>query len=120
MLVLSRRLNEKIVFPGINTTVQIVSVKPGLVRLGIEAPAEVAVLREELARRTGPDSASEALSSGTRQRLEAVGTCLSLLRLQLEGGRSASAEETIGQIEQELQALRRQVEQPTARHAAIA
>jgi two-component system, OmpR family, response regulator len=48
MLVLSRRLNEKVVFPGLGVTVQVVSVRPGVVRLGIEAPSEVQVLREEL------------------------------------------------------------------------
>src|SRR6202043_1902567 len=48
MLVLSRRLNEKIVFPESNTVVQVVGVKPGVVRLGVRAPAEVTVLREEV------------------------------------------------------------------------
>jgi carbon storage regulator CsrA len=48
MLVLSRRLNEKLVFPGLNVTVQVLSVRGNVVRLGIDAPAEVQVLREEL------------------------------------------------------------------------
>jgi carbon storage regulator CsrA len=51
MLVLTRRPNEKILFPSIKTTVQVVSVKSGAVRLGIEAPREVTVLREEVAAR---------------------------------------------------------------------
>src|SRR5260370_232487 len=53
MLVLSRRLNEKIVFPGLDISVQIVNIKPGgAVRLGIEAPRAVTVLREEIPDRT--------------------------------------------------------------------
>ena len=48
MLVLSRRLREKIVLPGLHITVQVLAVKRGVVRLGIEAPADVPVLREEL------------------------------------------------------------------------
>ena len=48
MLVLSRRRNEKIVLPHLGITVQVVAIKPGVVRLGIEAPPEVAVCREEL------------------------------------------------------------------------
>ena len=48
MLVLSRRPDEKIFFPGINITVQVVEVRGGRVRLGIEAPPEVTILREEL------------------------------------------------------------------------
>ena len=54
MLVLSRRLNEKVVLPGLGVTVQVVSVKPGVVRLGIEAPPEVQVLRAELLARPAP------------------------------------------------------------------
>ena len=48
MLVLSRRLNEKLVLPGLNVTVQVLSVRGNVVRLGIEAPADVQVFREEL------------------------------------------------------------------------
>lgn len=51
MLVLSRKLHEKIVFPGLGITVHVVAVKPGVVRLGIEAPLDVAVLRSELQER---------------------------------------------------------------------
>jgi carbon storage regulator CsrA len=48
MLVLSRRLNEKIVLPGLSITVQVLDVRRGAVRLGIDAPPEVTVLREEV------------------------------------------------------------------------
>ena len=48
MLVLSRRLGEKIVLPGLGITLQVVSVKGNAVRLGIEAPPDVKVVREEL------------------------------------------------------------------------
>src|SRR3954463_12582464 len=48
MLVLSRRAHEKIVFPAFNTSVEVLEVKPGRVRLGIDAPANVQILREEV------------------------------------------------------------------------
>ena len=48
MLVLSRRSSEKILFPSINAVVQVLSIKGGAVRLGIDAPPEVTILREEL------------------------------------------------------------------------
>lgn len=51
MLVLSRRINEKIVFPTFDTTVQVVGVRSGLVRLGIDAPSSVTILRAELQER---------------------------------------------------------------------
>ena len=48
MLVLSRKKDERLIIDG-NIVVTIVKVGGGTVRLGIEAPAEVSVRREELA-----------------------------------------------------------------------
>jgi carbon storage regulator CsrA len=48
VLVLTRRLHEKIVLPSLGMTIQVVAIKGGTVRLGIEAPPDVRVLREEL------------------------------------------------------------------------
>ena len=47
MLCLSRRINEQIVI-GDNIVITIVSTDRGKVRIGIEAPADVSVLRREL------------------------------------------------------------------------
>ena len=66
MLVLSRRRNEKVVLPGLNVTVQVVSAKAGVVRLGIEAPPEVQVLRAELLGRPGPDCRLTGPTCGAR------------------------------------------------------
>ncbi len=48
MLVLSRKQGEKIIL-GNGVTVTVVSIKGNCVRLGIDAPADVRILREELA-----------------------------------------------------------------------
>jgi carbon storage regulator len=48
MLVLSRRLGERIVVPACGLTVTVVAVEGNKVRLGISAPDEVAVYREEV------------------------------------------------------------------------
>jgi two-component system, OmpR family, response regulator len=48
MLVLSRRLKEKLVLPGLGVAVQVLSIRGNVVRLGIDAPHDVPVLREEL------------------------------------------------------------------------
>ena len=58
MLVLTRKLREKLVFPAINATVQVVAVKAGAVRLGIDAPLNVVVLRDELVGRSEPGGLS--------------------------------------------------------------
>ena len=47
MLVLSRKVNEKIVIDG-GIVITVVKVEGGQVRLGIEAPSHVKVYREEL------------------------------------------------------------------------
>ncbi len=48
MLVLSRKLGEKIVING-NIVVTVVKIDRNQIRLGIEAPHEVPVYREEIA-----------------------------------------------------------------------
>ena len=48
MLVLSRKLGEKI-YIGENICITVVDIDRGKIRLGIEAPAEISIRREELA-----------------------------------------------------------------------
>ena len=47
MLVLARKLNESIVI-GDNITVKVVSMENGVVKLGIDAPREISIIRSEL------------------------------------------------------------------------
>ena len=51
MLVLSRKPQEAIVING-EITVRIIGIKGNTVRLGIEAPKEIPVLRSEIIERT--------------------------------------------------------------------
>jgi carbon storage regulator len=51
MLVLSRRSHEGIILPGLGVTVRLLTIKGNTVRIGIEAPDGVKVLREELRHR---------------------------------------------------------------------
>src|SRR4051812_29185682 len=120
MLVLSRRLNEKILLPAIDTAVQVVAIKNGVVRLGIEAPPEVAVLREELQQRApghgpagprpGNRAAPEGLPDGLcRQlcgRLQVTAVGLGTAHLLLDAGRAEDAKEVLGRIQDDLRLLR--------------
>jgi carbon storage regulator len=62
MLVLTRRLEEKIFFPCIGAYVQVLAIKGGQVRLGIDAPSEVLVLRAEVPDNGHAGSGCSALS----------------------------------------------------------
>ena len=48
MLILSRRETEKVLFPTLGITVEVTRVKGNTVRLGIDAPQEIRVIRGEL------------------------------------------------------------------------
>ena len=47
MLILSRKANESIII-GENIEVKIISIDKGVVKLGIEAPSSISILRNEL------------------------------------------------------------------------
>jgi len=47
MLVLARKLDESIVI-GDNIKVKIVSIENGVVKLGIDAPRDISIIRDEL------------------------------------------------------------------------
>ena len=49
MLVLSRRENQKILFPNLGITVEIVGIRGRNIRVGIDAPPEIRIVRAELA-----------------------------------------------------------------------
>ena len=68
MLVLSRKRGERIVIPGYSITITVAAVKGDTVRLGIAAPTEVAVLREELVERKKRGGAAAAKPSDPADR----------------------------------------------------
>jgi carbon storage regulator CsrA len=115
MLVLSRRPDEKIVFPTIPAVLKVISSQNGLVRLGIEAPKNVPVLREELyqtdrAAELTADKPADLSPKNARQelrnRVNALTLGLALLRMQLESNCSEAVRNTFDSLAEELTAVR--------------
>lgn len=100
MLVLSRRPDEKIVFPNLGISVQVIRVAGKAVRIGVKAPTDVRVLREEVAEDDyDPNSQSMLMTRERRHelrnRLNTATLGLQLLQRQLELGQAKGIEETI-------------------------
>lgn len=127
MLVLSRKPNEKILLPALNVSVQVVSINKNSVRLGIEAPPQISVLREELATRHAewaelppvvaapPNEASAALryqrlTQLLGNRLKIAGTGLAQLRRQADAGNYEAMFTLLDKIEEDFELLNRRLE----------
>jgi carbon storage regulator CsrA len=102
MLVLSRKEHEKFIFANLGVTVEIVRVSGSTVRVGIDAPPEIAIVREEIADQqtlTQSRSASRAAPAITthrlRNRLNTATLALKLMHKQLAAGMTQAAEETL-------------------------
>ncbi len=120
MLVLTRRVNEKILLPDLQIAIQVVAVKPNQVRLGIDAPADVQIFREELlpagtGRMAAVSDDKPALPHNrlVHAHLDACSTGLDQFRRQLALGRREVLSATLERIEAELRELHRELVQPT-------
>jgi carbon storage regulator CsrA len=120
MLVLSRRLNEKVVLPDVATSIQVISLTPHSVALGIDAPQEVRVLREEVPDRrpewaATTDSVSPLLlielNQLVQKRMDLARRGMAVMREQLEAGDGEGAARTLAAVEDELGMLQRRVQQ---------
>ncbi|QOP41901.1 carbon storage regulator CsrA [Sulfurimonas marina] len=74
MLVLARKVDESIVI-GDNIVVKVVAVENGVVKLGIDAPKDVAILRDELAREVALSNKA-ALHKSDEDELKSLGKLL--------------------------------------------
>jgi carbon storage regulator CsrA len=130
MLALSRRINEKILFPNLACSVKVVSIRPGQVRLGIDAPAGLSVVREELhgavasesrEGASGPTNArikAEQLGRLMLTRLGVLSKGMTLLRRQWQGDQITDAELTFDELQDEVELLQRRLERELTQPAA--
>jgi carbon storage regulator len=71
MLILTRKPEQSIIING-DIIVSVLAVEGDRVKLGIRAPAEIVVLREEVQRAVGGENRRAAAASHQRPRLEAT------------------------------------------------
>jgi carbon storage regulator CsrA len=130
MLVLSRGRNDKVVFPTLGISVEILRVAGNKVRLGIDAPHEVPVHRHEISERMEANGETETLkfpeskealerklTHATRNRLNAAALGLHLLHRNIEIGDLSDAESTIFKIFNELKAIETELDGPKEKPA---
>jgi carbon storage regulator len=124
MLVLARRLHERIIFPALDITIQVVALQGNMVRLGIEAPREVGVYREEVYDPTVATSHADEphalLGHNVRNRLNNLGLSVALLQRQLPAGSlPPDARQTLEQVHAQVAALKDQVQALLGRPAQL-
>ncbi|GAB5404059.1 MAG: hypothetical protein Aurels2KO_22900 [Aureliella sp.] len=92
MLVLSRKSGEAIVFPALDITVAVSSIKGKCVALSVEAPSDIRILRQELVPRLEHSCKQQlgvrGLPHELRNQLNTIGLSLNMLLRQLEKGDS--------------------------------
>ena len=89
MLVLTRKTNEQILIPDVNLAIRVVEVRGGAVRLGVQAPKDLQVIREEL--RTQHTVFGRLLRKKSpwhaiRNELQRVALSMALLRSNVNNG----------------------------------
>jgi carbon storage regulator CsrA len=105
MLVLSRKEDQKVRFPGLGITVQILRVKGSSVHLGIDAPLEVRIIRDEL-RGDDPPRATRShvirlpqkLRHELRNELNSLSIALHLFKQEIDAGHFEDAEATFDKL----------------------
>lgn len=116
MLVLSRRPNEDILFPNLAIRIRILRVTGNVTRLGIEAPPEIRVVRDEIAQGDERSSAVPPMKSFThalRNRLNKVMLGLYRFQQQWQDGQDVDADVTFQNALDALAALDRELPQLT-------
>jgi carbon storage regulator CsrA len=121
MLVLSRRSGDKILFPDLDISVEILQTSSKTVRVGVKAPPEIAVLRHELAgatQRTRPPATQPRDNHRLRNRLNGVRLALFLLEQQMNAGMADAAKVTLTRALEGFDAVEGEL-QPTPPQSAI-
>jgi sRNA-binding carbon storage regulator CsrA len=129
MLVLTARRREKVFFPELPASVEVLSIQTTSVRLGITAPPDVRVLREGLPDRAAewgedPEAATaspqERIDALVERRLEMTRRVLTEARRHLRAGRAEDAGVLLEKIDEDLHLLRWRLRREAGREECLA
>jgi len=109
MLVLSRRENEKVLFPTLGISVEVLRIRGNTAKVGIDAPSEIPVLRHELAKKNllemMPDD--DATRAQLNELVHAVQNHLDSAHQNLDETQDRASQEVIMGLYRDLQSLER-------------
>jgi carbon storage regulator CsrA len=112
MLVLSRKTDQKIVFPNLGVSLKLISVRGNLAKIGIEAPKDLAILREELADESenaeGTPYVPRELRHLVRNSLNTIRLAMELFQQQMAAGLADKAQSTFLKLVHQLEFLDKQ------------
>lgn len=111
MLVLSRRPDQQVVFPGLGIKVRLLRIQGQTARLGIEAPPQIEVLRDEIAPAIDQAAvaaalvSNEELSHQLRNRLNAATLAAHMLEHHWQRGNTSEGQAMLERIRSELSGI---------------
>ena len=95
MLVLSRKQDQAVTFPGLGISVHVCQLLGNKVRLGFQAPKDVEILRQELCDQLDREEAPHEKQHRCKNQLNAATVAMSLAQRQLEVGQVDEAQQTL-------------------------
>ena len=96
MLVLSRRVKEKVLFPTLGISVEVISLSSKKTQLGISAPREIRVIREELHDfEINTDAVANFSAEEIQEDLDIASMAIHLAQNQLRQGLDENAEDAL-------------------------
>ena len=105
MLVLSRRPDQKIVFPSIGVSIKLLKVRGSIAKIGIDAPRDLKILRDEVSAEQADLARSESLKTPAtvsnhqlRNQLNSAKLGIHLAQRQMEQGDEVGAAQTMEMV----------------------
>lgn len=114
MIVLHTRANEKILFPDVATSIEVVAIQAGSVRLAIRAPEHTHIVRENSQEPPAGPAAEEAVSPPMLKRLlekriDIAREGIDQARQKLRAGLEEEAKVLLEKVDEDLHLLRRRI-----------